>query len=137
MIPDIAAAMNARLGAWADSQKIPLFIENCPGDKPAGIFLESFDMPATPQTLDLGQTCHVYPGIFQVNVVVPVGSGTSAGRALARQVVTLFPEGQSVEGDGFTCWISARPAIYAGVLNPRNTRYSIPVSIPYRADISS
>ncbi|AFH14960.1 phage tail terminator-like protein [Cronobacter sakazakii] len=137
MIPDIGAAMNARLGAWADGQKIPLFIENSPGDKPAGIFLESFDMPATPQTLDLGLTCHIYPGIFQVNVVVPVGSGTSTGRALARQVAALFPEGQSVQGDGFACWISSQPSIYAGVLNPRNTRYSIPVSIPYRADISS
>jgi len=137
MIPDIGAAMNARLGAWADEQEIPLIIENCQADKPGGLFLESFDMPATPHTLDLGLTCHVYTGIFQVNIVVPVGSGTSTARSVARKVADLFPEGQIIKGDGFACWVSAQPAIYAGVLNPRKTRYSIPVSISYRADISS
>lgn len=137
MIPEIGVALDARIGAWADAEGIPLALPNCPFEKPAGVFLEAHDMPATPQTLDLGLTCRVWPGVYQVNVVVPVGAGRSAGRALAQRIADLFPEGQSIAGDGFTCYVSAQPAIYSGVLNPRKTRYSIPVSIPYRADVSS
>ena len=137
MIPDIAAALNAFLGAWADGKGIPFLIENISAKTPTATYLEAFDLPATPQTLDMGLTCHVFTGIYQVNVVLPAGSGTSTGRALAREVAGQFPEGQSIEGDGFTCWIAALPAIRPGVLNPRKTHYSIPISIRYRADISS
>lgn len=137
MIPDIASALNAHLGAWADQHGFPFIIENISEDTPPGMYLEAFDLPATPQTLDLGMTCHIYTGIYQVNVVIPVGAGTSQGRYLARQVAGRFPEGASIAGDDFTCYVSAQPGIYAGVLDPRKTRYSIPVSIPYRADITS
>ncbi|EIY5055171.1 hypothetical protein ML056_003483 [Klebsiella variicola] len=138
MIPDIAAALNARLGAWADNYPIPFVLDNIAiKDYPKGAYLTAHDLPATPQTLDMGLTCHVFTGIYQVNVVLPAGSGTARGRNLARQVAGVFPEGQSIEGDGFTCWITALPAINPGVQNPRKTAYSIPISIRYRADISS
>lgn len=136
MIPDITSALNARMGAWADQHGVPFFIENISEEKPPGTYLEAFDLPAAPRTLDLGMTCHIYTGIYQVNVVIPVGVGTSQGRYLARQVAGQFPEGGSITGDGFTCYVSAQPGIYAGVLDPRKTRYSIPVSIPYRVDIT-
>ncbi|HCI6421228.1 TPA: hypothetical protein NPP08_000797 [Klebsiella quasipneumoniae subsp. similipneumoniae] len=137
MIPDIAAALNARLGAWADKHGVPFCLDNISDDRPPATYLEAHDLPATPQTLDMGLTCHVFTGIYQVNVVLPAGSGTARGRDLARQVAGVFPEGQSIEGDGFTCWITALPAINPGVQNPRKTAYSIPISIRYRADISN
>ncbi|BBQ83449.1 hypothetical protein WP3W18E02_19780 [Klebsiella sp. WP3-W18-ESBL-02] len=137
MIPDISATLNAYLGRWADQHGVPLFLDNITADKPAETYLEAYELPATPQTLDLGMTCHVYTGIYQVNIVIPAGAGTAQGRYLARKVASIFLEGQSISGDGFRCWISAPPAIFAGVLNSRKTNYSIPVSIRYRVDTTS
>lgn len=55
MIPDIAAALAARLGEWADAEGIPVAWENVPFTPPSdGLYLAVHDMPATPRTLDLG-----------------------------------------------------------------------------------
>lgn len=137
MIPDITSALNAHMGAWADRHGVPFFIENISEEKPPGTYLEAFDLPATPQTLDLALSCHVYRGVYQVNVVLPAGAGTASGRELARQVAARFTEGGGIDGDGFTCWVAGPPAISAGILNPRKTHYSIPVSIPYRVDTTN
>lgn len=137
MIPDIAAALNAHLGTWADQHGVPFYLDNISEDTPQATYLEAHDLPATPQTLDLGMTCHVYTGVYQVNVVIAAGAGTAQGRHLARQVAAQFPEGESISGDGFRCWVRAQPAIYAGIHNPRKTHYTIPVSIPYRVDTTS
>lgn len=134
MIPDIASAIAARLGKWADAANITVAWENIEFTPPAtGIYLAIHDMPATPRTLDLGLNCRVYSGVYQVNVVAHAGTGRSDAVALARQVATLFPEGQDIQGDGFTCWITSTPAIFRGI--PTAVSYTIPVSLNYRADI--
>lgn len=134
MIPDIATVLAARLGEWADAEGIPVAWENIEFTPPsAGLYLAAYDMPATPRTLDLGLRCRTYSGVYQVNVVAPAGTGRSDAEALARQVAALFPEGQEMQGDGFTCWITSTPAIFRGI--PTSVSYSIPVSLNYRADI--
>lgn len=137
MIPDIPATLNAFLGVWADQHGIPLYLDNISDDKAPATYLEAHDLPATPQTLDLALSCHVYRGVYQVNVVLPAGTGTAQGRYLARQVAARFAEGVGIDGEDFTCWIAGPPAIYAGILNPRKTHYTIPVSIPYRVDTTN
>ncbi|WP_320750897.1 phage tail tube protein [Enterobacter roggenkampii] len=84
MIPDIAAALAARLGEWADTEGIPVAWENVPFTPPSnGIYLAVHDMPATPRTLDLGLRCRIYSGVYQINVVAPVGIGRSAADDIA------------------------------------------------------
>jgi len=134
--PDIAAALAARLGGWADAQSIPVAWENVGFTPPAsGIYLAAHDMPATPRTMDLGLQCRVFSGVYQINVVTPVGSGRSDAIALARQVAALFPEGQEVQGDGFTSWITSTPAIFRGIHT--DVSYTVPVSLNYQAEITS
>lgn len=136
MIPDIAAALASRLGGWADANGIQVAWENVPFTPPAdAIYLAVHDMPATPRTLDLGLRCRTYSGVYQINIVAPVGTGRSDAVALARQVVELFPEGQEIEGGGFSCWISGAPGVFRGIAT--SVSYTIPVSMNYRADISS
>ena len=134
MIPDIAAALNIFLGTWADDHSLPLVLDNISTAPPDEMYLEAHDMPAAPQTLDMGLTCHVYTGIYQINVVAPAGTGSTQPRYIARQVAAQFTEGMSIAGDGFKVWIAALPAIYAGLYNPQKTHYSIPISILYRVD---
>ena len=123
MIPDIASALAARLGAWADAEGISVAWDNVPFTPPANeMYLAVHDMPVTPRTIDLGLRCRTYSGVYQINVV-----------ALAGRVAELFPEGQEIAGKDFTCWISSAPAIFRGVPSP--VSYTVPVSLNYRADI--
>ncbi|MFZ5111896.1 DUF4128 domain-containing protein [Enterobacter kobei] len=136
MIPDIAAALAARLGEWADAEDIPVAWENVPFTPPSdGLYLAVHDMPATPRTVDLGLRCRIYSGVYQINVVVPAGTGRTDVVALADRVAELFPEGQEIEGRGFTCWIDQTPGVFRGITT--SVSYTVPVSLNYRADISS
>lgn len=136
MIPDIAAALAARLGKWADAEGIPVAWENVPFTPPSdGLYLAVHDMPATPRTVDLGLRCRIYSGVYQINVVAPAGTGRADVVTLADSVAELFPEGQEIEGRGFTCWIDQTPGIFRGITT--SVSYTVPVSLNYRADISS
>ncbi|ENY3728281.1 DUF4128 domain-containing protein [Enterobacter kobei] len=136
MIPDIAAALAARLGECADAEGIPVAWENVPFTPPSdGLYLAVHDMPTTPRTLDLGLRCRIYSGVYQINVVAPVGIGRTDVVALADRVAELFPEGQEIEGRGFTCWIDQTPGVFRGITT--SVSYTVPVSLNYRADISS
>ena len=136
MIPDIASALAARLGAWADAEGISVAWENVPFTPPANeMYLAVHDMPVTPRTIDLGLRCRTYSGVYQINVVAPAGSGRTSVVALADRVAELFPEGQEIEGRGFTCWIDQTPGVFRGITT--SVSYIVPVSLNYRADIFS
>ncbi|MEG5786821.1 DUF4128 domain-containing protein [Enterobacter bugandensis] len=136
MIPDIASALATRLGTWADAEGISVAWENVSFTPPANeMYLAVHDMPVTPRTIDLGLRCRTYSGVYQINVVAPAGSGRTSVVALADRVAELFPEGQEIEGRGFTCWIDQTPGVFRGITT--SVSYTIPVSLNYRADISS
>ena len=136
MIPDIAAALAARLGEWTDAEGIAVAWENVPFTPPADvIYLAVHDMPATPRTLDLGLRCRTYSGVYQINVVAPVGTGRSGAVELAGRVAALFPEGLEIHGNGFTCWVNGPPGVFRGIST--SVSYTVPVSLNYRADIVS
>jgi hypothetical protein len=136
LIPDIASALATRLGTWADAEGISVAWENVPFTPPANeMYLAVHDMPVTPRTIDLGLRCRTYSGVYQINVVAPAGSGRTSVVALADRVAELFPEGQEIEGRGFTCWIDQTPGVFRGITT--SVSYTVPVSLNYRADISS
>ncbi|RVT23536.1 phage tail terminator-like protein, partial [Enterobacter hormaechei] len=104
MIPDIASALAARLGAWADAEGILVAWENVPFTPPASeMYLAVHDMPVTPRSIDLGLRCWTYSGVYQINVVAPAGSGRTSVVALAGRVAELFPEGLEIAGKDLTC----------------------------------
>jgi len=134
VIPDIASALAARLGTWADAEGISVAWENVPFTPPANeMYLAVHDMPVTPRTIDLGLRCRTYSGVYQINVVAPAGSGRTSVVSLAGRVVQLFPEGLEIAGSDFTCWITSTPAVFRGI--PTAVSYTIPISLNYRADI--
>ncbi|WP_024559326.1 phage tail terminator-like protein [Franconibacter pulveris 1160] len=136
MIPDITTALEAILGTWAESEGVPVAWDNIQFEPPTdALYLISHDMPARPYSIDLAGECRVYPGVYQVSVVAPAGSGKTQARALALRVAALFPENEEIPGDGFSAWVTSPPAIYPGV--PDGVSFTIPVSINYRADISA
>lgn len=133
--PDITGALEAHLGVWADKQAIPVAWDNIQFNPPAsGIYLTSHDMPASPYSIDLAGTSVISSGVYQVNVVVPKGSGKSEARRIAALVAALFPENAEIPGEGFAVWITAPPAIFSGM--PDAVSYTVPVSINYRVHTS-
>ncbi|UAN55344.1 DUF4128 domain-containing protein [Serratia sp. JSRIV004] len=131
----IAALLEARLGEWADAHDIPVAWENTPMDPPDGLYLQVYAMPATTTAIDLAEKLHVLPGVWQINVVAPAGDGTGPVRDLADQISALFPLGMMLAEGGLTCYISTPPTVYRGITT--DARYTIPVSMNYRADITT
>ncbi|OKP17060.1 DUF4128 domain-containing protein [Serratia fonticola] len=129
----IAALLEARLGEWADAHNIPVAWENIVMDPPDGLYLQAYAMPATTTAIDLAEKLHVLPGVWQINVVAPAGDGTGPARDLADHIAALFPLGMMLTEGPLTCYIHTPPTIYRGI--PSDTRYVIPVSMSYRADI--
>ena len=118
MIPDIASALAARLGAWADAEGISVAWENVPFTPPANeMYLAVHDMPVTPRTIDLGLRCRTYSGVYQINVVAPAGSGRTSVVALAGRVAELFPEGWKLQAKTLPAGLAARLAYSAASLH--------------------
>lgn len=127
--------LEARLGEWADEKGISVAWDNIQFDPPSGAtYLVSHDIPATPYSIDLAGKAVVHPGIYQVNIVAPSGSGKSDVKSIATQVAELFPENSEIPGEGFSVWITAPPAIFPGITDA--VSYTVPVSINYRVHVS-
>lgn len=131
----IAELLEAHLGEWADSRGIPVAWDNITENPPGTLYLQAYAMPATTTAIDLAEKLQVLPGVWQINVIAPAGDGTGPARTLADEVAALFPLGLSLTDGTFSCYISTPPTIYRGISS--NTRYSIPVSMNYRADLTT
>ncbi|QDL31485.1 DUF4128 domain-containing protein [Serratia liquefaciens] len=131
----IAKLLEARLGEWADAKGVPVVWENIAENPPDTLYLQAYAMPATTTTIDLAEKLQVLPGVWQINVVAKAGDGVSVNGARQRadEVAALFPVGLSLSDGGLTCYISTPPTVYRGITS--DTRYSIPVSMSYRAHL--
>lgn len=132
----VAELLEARLGEWADAKGVPVVWENISENPPDTLYLQAYAMPATTTTIDLAEKLQVLPGVWQINVVAKAGEGVSVNgaRALADGVAALFPVGLALSDGGLTCYISTPPTVYRGITS--DTRYSIPVSMSYRAHLT-
>lgn len=136
MTPDIESELDAIIGVWADSQKIPIALDNIEFKPPdEGFYLTVHNMPATTYSVDLAGQSKVLPGIYQINVVALAGTGKKKAKALASKIASVFPEGRELSGSDFTGWVMSEPSIYAGITT--RTNYTIPISINYRAHFNS
>lgn len=133
MTPVITAAIEAYLGDRMAAYGIQVAYDNVSFEPPADeIWLQSHVLPSVPYSIDLARSCKVYPGVYQVSVIVPAQRGKSSGLAVAKQICDLFPDGQEIPAEGVELYINGEPTIYPGIQN--DTSYTIPVSMTYRAD---
>lgn len=135
MTPDIISALEAYLGDRMAASGYQIAYDNISFEPPNDtIWLQSHVMPSMPYSIDLARKCKVYPGVYQVSVIVPAQRGKSSGLAVAQQICDLFPDGQAIPADGVALYINGEPTIYPGIQN--DTSYTIPVSMTYRADVA-
>lgn len=88
----IAAVLEGRLQAWAQSAGIPVAFEGRPFTKPtASDWLEAFLIPNETMNCEVSGQRATHIGLFQVNCWTLSGKGMGSVRNLAHQVRELFP----------------------------------------------
>jgi hypothetical protein len=129
---NIRQLFESRLAGWTQPKGLQVAWENAPFTPPSGIYLRAFLLRAATTSHDLEGVNRRYQGVFQVNVVAPVGGGSGAPEALAQEIEALFPQNLRLTEGGRTVMVIAPMAMRAPLQD--DDRYTIPVSLRYRAD---
>lgn len=128
----IRAAFESRLASFAATNGYTVTWENVATNEPEGLYLRANLLPAPTRSDDLAGDHRAYRGVFQVLIVAPLGNGAGAAGAVADDLAAEFPVALRLTAGGLTVVIvqptSAAPALQT------ESRYTVPVSIYYRAD---
>lgn len=129
----VRAALEGRLAAWASARTPALAItwENAKAGATAP-YLRAFLLPANTTSDTLDGAHRAYRGVFQVNVVAPVDAGPGWADGIADEIAALFPVNLRLPSGSLTVQVTT-PASAAPALQ-RDTDYTVPVSLTYRAD---
>lgn len=128
----IRAAFESRLAAWAAARALLVAWENVPFTEPTAIYLRAAVLPAPTSSGDLAGSHRAYRGVFQVSVVAPTNVGAGAAVALADELAAHFPVNLQLTAAGVTVSVLTPASAAAGLQS--ETRYTVPVSLQYRAD---
>lgn len=130
----VRALYEARLKTWADARSpaLPIAFENVGFTPPTSAYLRAFILRGETTSQDLAGAMRNRIGIFQVDIVCPIGNGPGSAETIAAELETLFPNNLRLTNGAFTVQnispVRVRPAI------PDADRYSVPVDFAYRAD---
>jgi hypothetical protein len=73
-------------------------------------------------------------GFYQVTLMYPTDAGPNPAEARFELIKARFPKGLQITQDGVTVTISGTPSRGSG--SPDGDRWSVPIRIPYYANIS-
>jgi hypothetical protein len=130
------AAYEGRLATWAAARTPALRVayENAPFTPVTGeTYLAPALLPAQTESEDLQGVLRTYLGVFQVLVSAPINSGPGAAMGVADELAALFTNNLRLTVSGLTVQ-QITPASVAPALQDES-RYIVPVSFTYRADI--
>lgn len=131
----IRAALEGRLKTWAAARVPALRVafENSLFTPVSGeTYLRAYVLPADTTSEDLKGDHRAFRGVFQVSITAPINVGPGAAAGIADELGALFPVNGRYTVTGVTTQIIT-PASAAGALQVED-RYTVPISIGYRAD---
>lgn len=131
----VRAALEGRLATWAAARTPPLRVawQNVAFTPAAGeTYLAAFLLPAETGSEDLKGDHRAYRGVFQVSITCPIGAGAGAAFAIAALLDAHFPVNLRVTGTSLTVQVTSPASVGPAMQDPE--RFTVPVSIPYRAD---
>jgi hypothetical protein len=97
---------------------------------PSSPYLAAFLLFANPENREMGAG-HFLIGIFQVNCVYQLGSGTSAAVTRAMAIKAAFPKAATFSSSGVNVQITAPGAIGNG--SSDGVVWSHPIKLPFKA----
>lgn len=131
----IRAALESRLETWAAARVPALRIawQNTSFTPANGeTYLAAFLLPADTGSEDLKGDHRAYRGVFQVSITCPINAGAGAAFGIAAELNTLFPVNGRYSSGSVTAQIIGPASAGPAISEP--DRFTVPVSIPYRAD---
>lgn len=129
----IRAALEQRLATWATANALPVAWENVAFPEPVAVYARASVLPAPTTSDDLSGAHRAFRGVFQVSIITPLGHGSAVALALADSLAAEFPVNLRLTADDVTVTVVS-PASAASAVQT-DTRYSVPVSMQYRADV--
>jgi hypothetical protein len=122
-----------RLAAWAADKGLRVSYEGAEFIPEADeTYLSCFALPAGTDANTLAGDHRAYTGVFQINVVSPIGSGTGDAEGLVDELADLFPAYLRLKRDDFEV-IVLTPVEQSPPI-PGDTTLSVSASFQYRAD---
>lgn len=126
----IRAAFESRLDSFATAQGLTVTWENVATSEPDGLYLQASLLPAPTRSDDLAGDHRAYRGVFQVLIVAPINNGAGPAEAIADAFADAMP--LRLTSGALTITV-VQPVSIAPALQSE-TRYTVPVSVFYRAD---
>jgi len=127
----IRAAFEARLAGWADARvpALPVAWQNTEFTPTGAPYLRAFVLPAATTSRDAAGEHRQYRGLFQVNVVAPLGSGSTLAEQVAAEIDTLFPVNLRMPSQGLLVRVRTPAAV--GQATTGTTDHTVPISLSY------
>lgn len=128
----------ARLSVWAAARVPALRIayENATFEPRAGeTYLRAFTLPSATDSQDLRGLHREYQGIFQVNVIGPIGKGSGFLKQIVSELGILYPLYMYPDPAKFPVMVYT-PVAQGPAITDDST-YTVPASVSYRADVNT
>jgi hypothetical protein len=122
-----------RVAAWAADKGLRVSYEGAEFIPEADeTYLSCFALPAGTDANTLAGDHRVYTGVFQINVVTPVGNGTGDAEAMVDELAELFPAYLRLKQGELEVMVLTPVEPSPPILG--DTTLSVSASFQYRAD---
>jgi len=128
----IRAAFEKRLNDWAKARTPALLVawKNTKFTPPNNaVYLRAYVLPAATISRDAAGDHRQYRGLFQVNVVMPIGAGSRAAEQIQAELDALFPVNLVMQSGGLA--VRVRTPISSGQAATGDTDHTVPISLGY------
>lgn len=97
-------------------------------------YQQAFMLFAEPDDPEAGHAVHIQRGIFQINLLYPIGVGDATARARAKVLIDTFYRSRSFTSGGVTVSVERTPEAGQGTVD--GDRWLIPVKIRFFSQIA-
>lgn len=131
------SAIERKLLDWAKTKSpvLPSFFSTQKGDLTKPIFIRGNLLPASARTECLQGDEITYIGLYQVTISCEPSQPIGNAESLIAEIQSLFPVDSDIGAPGFngniTDAVDQGPTIY------EDSRYNVPVTIPYRGVVAT
>ncbi|NMU88411.1 hypothetical protein HGQ98_00725 [Achromobacter ruhlandii] len=128
----IRAAFEKRLNDWAKSRAPALAVawQNTKFTPPTNaMYLRAYVMPAATISRDAAGDHRQYRGVFQVNVVMPIGAGSRSAEQVAAELDALFRVNLVMQSGGLA--VRVRTPISVDQPTTGDADHTVPISLGY------
>ncbi len=128
----IRAAFEKRLNDWAKARMpaLPVAWPNTKFSPPTNaVYLRAYVLPAATISRDAAGDHRQYRGLFQVNVVMPIGTGSRAAEQIAAELDDLFPVNLSIPSGALA--VRVLTPVSVGQPTTGDADHTVPISLGY------